>query len=66
MSIWPVVAAMGLDPLVARGAVRLSVGRYTTEAEVDRTAGLLVDCEVDGHLPDAIGLPGTFRDLSSL
>jgi cysteine sulfinate desulfinase/cysteine desulfurase-like protein len=34
---------MGLDPFVARGAVRLSVGRYTTEAEVDRAAGMLVD-----------------------
>ena len=29
--------------VVASGAVRLSVGRYTTEAEVDRAAGLLVD-----------------------
>ena len=43
VSISPVLAAMGLDPLVARGAVRLSVGRYTTEAEVDRAAELLVE-----------------------
>jgi cysteine desulfurase len=43
VSISPVLSAMGLDPFVARGAVRLSVGRYTTEAEVDRAAGLLVD-----------------------
>lgn len=43
VSISPVLAAMGLDPLVARGAVRLSVGRYTTEAEVDRAAGLLIE-----------------------
>ncbi len=41
VSISPVLAAMGLDPLVARGAVRLSVGRYTTEAEVDQAAELL-------------------------
>jgi len=43
VSISPVLAAMGLDPLVARGAVRLSVGRYTTEAEVDRAAELLIE-----------------------
>jgi len=42
VSISPVLAAMGLDPLVARGAVRLTLGRYTTEAEVDRAAELLV------------------------
>jgi cysteine desulfurase len=42
VSISPVLAAMRLDPSVARGAVRLSVGRYTTEAEVDRAAELLV------------------------
>ena len=33
VSISPVLAAMKVDPFVARGAVRLSVGRYTTEAE---------------------------------
>jgi cysteine desulfurase len=43
VAISPVLAAMGLDPAVARGAVRLSVGRYTTEAEVDRAAGLLIE-----------------------
>jgi cysteine desulfurase len=43
VSISPVLAAMRLDPLVARGAVRLSIGRYTTEAEVDRAAGLLIE-----------------------
>ncbi len=42
-SVSPVLLAMGLDPLVARGAVRLSVGRYTTDAEVDRAAELLVE-----------------------
>jgi cysteine desulfurase len=43
VSISPVLAAMRLDPAVARGAVRLTVGRFTTEAEVDRAAALLVE-----------------------
>jgi cysteine desulfurase len=38
----PVLEAMGLPPELGRGAVRLSVGRFTTAAEVDRAAGLLV------------------------
>jgi cysteine desulfurase len=38
----PVLQAMGVPPQLARGAVRLSVGRFTTEAEVDRAAELLV------------------------
>lgn len=36
-----VLEAMGVPPAVARGAIRLSVGRSTTEAEVDRAADLL-------------------------
>ncbi|MFP3868325.1 MAG: cysteine desulfurase family protein [Desulfobacteraceae bacterium] len=36
-----VLAAMGVSPEVGRGALRLSVGRYTTEAEVDRAATLI-------------------------
>ena len=43
VSISPVLAAMKLDPAVARGAVRLTVGRSTTEAEVDRAAAVLVE-----------------------
>jgi len=31
-----VLAAMGVDPALARGAVRISIGHSTTEAEVDR------------------------------
>ena len=31
----PVLAAMGLEPAFARGAVRFSLGRETTEAEID-------------------------------
>jgi cysteine desulfurase len=38
----PVLAAMGVPPEIGSGAVRLSVGRFTTEEEVDRAADLLV------------------------
>jgi cysteine desulfurase len=34
----PVLAAMGVPPNICRGAVRLTVGRFTTEDEVDRAA----------------------------
>ena len=42
VTVSPVLAAMKVDPRIAGGAVRISVGRYTTEAEVDRAADLLV------------------------
>jgi cysteine desulfurase len=42
----PVLAAMGVPPAVGRGAVRLSVGRFTTEDEVDRAADLLAQAAV--------------------
>lgn len=38
-----VLAAMGLTPEVAAGAVRLSVGRFTTEAEIDAAADALIE-----------------------
>jgi cysteine desulfurase len=38
----PVLAAMGVPPEVGRGAVRLSVGRFTTTDEVDRAADQLI------------------------
>jgi cysteine desulfurase len=38
----PVLAAMGVPPEVGRGAVRLSVGRFTTEEEIDRAAEMLI------------------------
>jgi cysteine desulfurase len=38
----PVLCAMGVPPELGRGAVRLSVGRFTTEDEVDRAADALV------------------------
>jgi cysteine desulfurase len=38
-----VLAAMGVPPEIGKGAVRLSVGRQTTDAEVDQAANLLLD-----------------------
>jgi cysteine desulfurase len=38
----PVLCAMGVPPEVGQGAVRLTVGRYTTEDEIDRAADILV------------------------
>ena len=38
----PVLQAMGVAPDHGRGAVRLSVGRFSTEHEIDRAAELLV------------------------
>ena len=38
----PVLCAMGVPPELGKGAVRLSVGRFTTEDEVDRAAALVV------------------------
>ena len=38
----PVLCAMKVPPEIGRGAVRLSVGRYTTEDEIDRAADLLI------------------------
>jgi cysteine desulfurase len=42
ISVSPVLAAMGLDPQLARGAVRFSVGRGTTADEIDRAAAMVV------------------------
>jgi cysteine desulfurase len=42
IALSPVLAAMGVTPDVGQGAVRLSVGRFTTEAEIDRAAQLLI------------------------
>lgn len=39
----PTLKSMGLRPEVASGTVRLSVGWYTTEEEVDRAASLLIE-----------------------
>jgi cysteine desulfurase len=37
----PVLVAMGTDPALARGAIRFSLGRETTEAEIDEVVELL-------------------------
>jgi cysteine desulfurase len=38
----PVLCAMGVPPELGKGAVRLSVGRFTTEEEIDRAAAVLI------------------------
>ncbi len=42
VSLSPVLAAMGVSPELGRGAVRLSVGRFTEEADVDQAGELLL------------------------
>ncbi len=39
----PVLCAMGVDEAAAKGSVRLSVGRFTTEEDVDRGAAIVID-----------------------
>jgi cysteine desulfurase len=38
----PVLSAMGVPPEAGQGALRLTVGRFTTEEQVDRAAELLI------------------------
>jgi cysteine sulfinate desulfinase/cysteine desulfurase-like protein len=33
---------MGVPPALSRGALRLTVGRFTTEEEIDRAAAALI------------------------
>ena len=42
VTVSPVLKAMGVPERLARGAVRLSVGRFTTDEEVDRAAEQLI------------------------
>lgn len=42
VTVSPVLRAMGVSEKIAHGAVRLSVGRFTTEEEVDRAAAQLI------------------------
>jgi cysteine desulfurase len=42
VALSPVLHAMGIDPQIGRGAVRLSVGRFTTVSDVDRAVELLI------------------------
>lgn len=41
VTLSPVLKAMGISPEMGRGAVRLSVGRFTTEDEIDRAANAI-------------------------
>jgi cysteine desulfurase len=43
MEMSPTLQAMGQTPEQARGTVRLSLGWFTSEADVDRAANLLLD-----------------------
>jgi cysteine desulfurase len=38
----PVLAAMGVPPEIGKGAVRLSVGRFTTEDEIDQAVAAII------------------------
>jgi len=42
-AVSPVLAAMGVSPERAQGAVRFSVGRYTAAAQVEEAAALILD-----------------------
>jgi cysteine desulfurase len=42
VTLSPVLKAMGVSPALGRGAVRLSVGRFTTEEEIDRAVQALI------------------------
>ncbi len=44
----PVLCAMGVPPEIGRGALRLTVGRFTTEEQVDRAADALVQAARNG------------------
>jgi cysteine desulfurase len=65
VSLSHVLAAMGVDPEDGRGAVRLSLGWSTTEAEVDEAVGILTAAWAklaSAAVPDRPnGLTGTRR-----
>jgi cysteine desulfurase len=42
VTVSPVLCAMGVPPALSRGALRLTVGRFTTEEEIDRAAAALI------------------------
>jgi len=42
-----VLQAMGVEPAMARGTVRLSLGRFTTEEEIDRATALILNAAAD-------------------
>jgi len=48
-TISPVMAAMGVDEETALGAIRFSVGRYTTKEEIDKAISLLKNISLPNH-----------------
>jgi cysteine desulfurase len=42
VTLSPVLAAMGVPSALGQGAIRLSLGRFTTRAEIEEAAALLV------------------------
>jgi cysteine desulfurase len=44
----PVLCAMGVPPQIGRGALRLTVGRFTTEEQIDRAAEILIRAAKEG------------------
>jgi cysteine desulfurase len=42
VTLSPVLCAMGVPPALGRGALRLTVGRFTTEDEIDQAAAALI------------------------
>jgi cysteine desulfurase len=49
VTLSPVLKAMGVPAELGRGAVRLSVGRFTTEEEIDRAAEALLRVSATFH-----------------
>jgi cysteine desulfurase len=43
VEISPVLEAMGVEPKIAAGTVRISTGKYTTEEEADRAAEIIAN-----------------------
>ena len=60
----PVLTAMGLDEARALAAVRLSAGRWTTEADIDTAADQLADAAI--RLAEAAGRPTAPTALSGM
>jgi cysteine desulfurase len=60
----PVLTAMGLDEARALAAVRLSAGRWTTEADIDTAAGQLAVAAI--RLDEAAGRPAAPTTLSGM
>jgi cysteine desulfurase len=58
VSVSRVLHAMGVDPEIALSTVRLSVGRFTTEEEVDRAADAIV--EAVGQMNSEFGMKNPF------